>query len=116
MRVLTLTTGIAAGLLGGALSFAPPAHALLTLSADVSGTFFTCHDQAACDINPTVGQLALGPTTVNGVFITGSFSRSHTVPFDLLSTNSTSVMNQSGATRDVTVAVGDINFVGPAAS
>jgi len=25
-------------------------------------------------------------------------------------------MNQSGATRDVTVAVGDINFVGPAAS
>jgi hypothetical protein len=117
MRVLTLTTGVAVGLLGGALSLALPAHALLTLSADISGTFFTCQDQnAACDINPTVGQLALGPTTVNGVFVTGSFSRSTTAPFDLLSTNSTSVMNESGAIRDVTVAVGDINFVGPTAS
>jgi hypothetical protein len=116
MRGLTLTTGIAVGLLGGALSCASPAHALLTLSADVSGTFFSCHDGDACDINPVAGRLALAPTTVNGVFVSGSFSRSQAVPFDLLSTNSTSVMNQSGATREITVAVGDIGFVGPASS
>jgi hypothetical protein len=116
MRVLTLASGFTVGLLGGTLFFAPPAHALLTLSANVSGTLFTCHDGDACDINPTVGQLALAPTTVNGVFVTGSFSRSGTNPFDLLSTNSTSVINNSGATKTITVAVGDINFVGPATS
>src|SRR3954454_5321668 len=117
MRVLTHATSVAVGLLGGTLAFAPPAHALLTLSANVSGTLFTCQDQnAACDINPVVGQLALAPTTVNGVFVTGSFSGSDTAPFNVISTNSTSVINNSGVTRTMTVAVGDINFVGPVAS
>jgi hypothetical protein len=96
---------------------APPAHALLTLSADISGTAFTCQDQqATCDTDPVVGQLALDETTVGGVVVTGSFSRSLTNPFNLLASSSTSVINQSGETRKIIVAVGDINFVGPASS
>lgn len=99
-----------------ALGFAPPAHALLTWSADVSGTSVTCRDQQSCDIDPAVGQLALAPTTINGVLVTGSFSNTTTNPFDLLSSGSTSVINKSGATRNITIAVGDINFVGPTLS
>jgi hypothetical protein len=95
------------------LCFAAPAQALLILSANVSGTLFTCQDQnAACDNNAIVGQLGLGPIMVNGVFLTGSFSNSGRLPANVLSTSSTSVINQSGATRNVTVAVGDTNFAG----
>ena len=113
MRVSALACGVAVGLLGGMLAFPAPVHALLTWSADVSGTSFTCRDQEACDIDPVVGQLALAPTTINGVLVTGSFSHTATSPFDLLSSGSTSVINQSGATRNIGIAVGDINFIGP---
>jgi hypothetical protein len=113
MRVLTLTTGVAAGLLGGTLAFAPPAHAVLTFSEDVSGITFTCVDNTACDTNPAVGQLQLAPVTVNGVQITGNFERSTISPFDLIASGSTSVLNNSGATRVLTAAVSDTNFVGP---
>jgi hypothetical protein len=116
MRVLTYAAGVAVGLLGGTLSFAPPAHALLTLSADISGFTFTCHDGDACDTDPDPGRLSLGTSLFNGVLVTGSFSRSDTSPLDLLSSNSTAVINQSGDTRTITVAVGDINFVGPESS
>lgn len=113
MRVSALACGVAVGLLGGMLAFPAPVHALLTWSADVSGTSLTCRDQEACDIDPVVGQLALAPTTINGVLVTGSFSHTTTNPFDLLSSGSTSVINQSGATRNIAIAVGDINFTGP---
>jgi hypothetical protein len=98
-----------------ALAVAAPtcAHATLQLAADVSGTVFTCVDNAACDTNPLVGQLALNATTINGVSVTGNFERSTTVPFDLLSSGATSVMNSSGANRDIRVAISDINFIGP---
>ncbi len=99
------------------LGSASSAHALLTWSANVSGTLFTCHDQQmSCDIDADPGQLALAPTTINGVKVTGSFSNTSTTPFDLLASSSTAVVNQSGAIRDVTIAVGDINFAGPALS
>lgn len=115
MKSLTYTAGITIGLLGGALSFAPPAHAILTFSEDVSGVTFACVDNdATCDINPAVGQLQLTPKTVNGVQFTGIFNRSTLGPIDLLSSNSTSSINISGATRILTAAVSDTNFVGPA--
>jgi len=115
MRVFTLAAGISAGLLGGTLAFAPPAHAVLMVAANVSGTPFTCVDNnVTCDIDPVVGEIALAPTTVNGVAVTGSFSSSGTNPFDLLTTGSQSVINNSGAARIIQVAVSDINFVRPA--
>lgn len=40
-----------------ALGFAPRADAALMLSADVSGTLFSCVDQASCDTNVAVGTL-----------------------------------------------------------
>jgi PEP-CTERM motif len=96
---------------------APPAHATLTFSEDVSGVTFTCVDNdATCDINPAVGQLQLASTTVNGVQFTGIFNRSTLGPIDLLSSNSTSSINISGATRVLTAAVSDTNFVGPSSS
>src|SRR3954462_6544922 len=98
MRVLTLTTGMAVGLMGGTIASAPPAHAILQISEDVSGVTFSCVDNAACDTDKTVGQLSLAATTVNGVLITGNFERSTTNPFDLLSSSSTSAINNSGAT------------------
>ena len=98
------------------------ANATLMLSADISGTLFTCVDNTACDSNPTVGLLALGnnvvPTVINGVTVLGSISLStgtaSTPGVPLLSSSSLSVTNVSGATRTITVAVSDTNFVGPA--
>ena len=117
MGVLTRIAGITVGLLGGMLCFAPPTHALLILSANVNGILFTCQDQnATCDISPVVGQLVLAPMLVNGVSLTGSFSTSGTLPSNLLFTSPTFFVNQSGATRNVTVAVGDSNYVGPLGS
>ena len=117
MGILTRVAAITVGLLGGTLCFAPPTHALLILSANVNGILFTCQDQnAACDTNPAVGQLALSAIVVNGVFLAGSFSSSGTLPVNLLSTSSAAAINQSGATRNVTIAVGDRNFVGPVSS
>jgi hypothetical protein len=49
MRILAYAAGIAVGLLGGTLSFAPPAHAVLTLSVNVDGFTVTCRDQLDCD-------------------------------------------------------------------
>jgi hypothetical protein len=113
MRLLIFTAGVAAGLLGGAVAFAPPAHAVLTLSESVSGVTFTCVDNTACDTNPLVGQLQLAPTTVNGVEITGNFERSLQGALDLLTSSSTSAINNSGATRVLIAAVSDTGFVGP---
>jgi hypothetical protein len=114
MRDSIFTAGVAVSLLGGTLAFASPAHAVLRVAANVSGTTFTCVDNAACDIDPMVDEIALGPTTVNGVKVTGSFSSSGTNPLDLLTTGSQSVINNSGAARTVQVAVSDTDFVGPA--
>jgi len=111
------------GLMGGTLAFAPPAHAILTISETVSDVgnnilgSFSCTDGAACDTDGAVnGQILLAPTTIDGVQITGNFERSTTNPFDLLSSSSTSAINNSGATRIVNAAVSDINYIGPSSS
>jgi len=114
---------MAAGLLGGTLAFAPSAHALLTISETVSDAgnnvlgSFSCTDGAACDTDGAVnGEILLAQTTVAGVQITGNFERSTLNPFDLLSSSSTSAINSSGATRILSAAVSEVNFVGPGAS
>jgi hypothetical protein len=95
---------------------APSAHAVLQISEDVSGTTFSCVDQAGCDTNPIVGQISLAPTTINGVQITGNFERSSNNPLDLLTSSSTSAINNSGATRVLTASVGDTDYIGPISS
>jgi hypothetical protein len=98
-------------------ALATPAHAALKLSANVGGTFFTCTDQAACDTNATVGILGIGttsaPETINGVDVFGSVSRQiDTTGLDTLSSSSLQVINNSGAARNILVAVGATDFSG----
>ena len=50
---------------------------------------------------------------MNGVVITGSFHRSVSGVPDILASNSTSVLNNSGAPRTITVAVSATDFTGP---
>jgi hypothetical protein len=98
--------------LGLVVPFAP-AHAVLQLTADVSGVTFSCVDNAACDTDPTVGTIALanGQTT-NGVSTIGSISQS--VLTGLITTNTITLVNNSGALRQIDIAVSATNFVGPA--
>jgi len=70
-------------------------------------------DNAACDTNPLVGQIGLAQTTINGVQVTGNFERSVQGSPDLLASSSTSVINNSGASRSIIVAVGDTGYIGP---
>lgn len=104
------------------LGSAPRAHAVLQLAAEVSGTTFTCVDQAACDTNAAVGFLGLGdtatPLTVNGVDFFGSLDIASGTPGNpgpsFLNSSTLQVINTSGATRDITIAISATNFAGPA--
>jgi hypothetical protein len=89
------------------------ANATLTFSEDFSGVNFICIDNTACDTNSATGEISLAPTTINGVQLTGSFSRSEFGVPDALSSNSTSVVNNSGAARTLTAAVSDTGFTPP---
>jgi hypothetical protein len=109
MSIRTAIPSLAAA----AFVLASPAHATLQLNAVISGSPLVCADGDACDIDPAVGQLALATTTVNGVQITGSFHRAVSGAPDILSSNSTSVINNSGAPRTIAVAVSDTEFTGP---
>jgi hypothetical protein len=99
-----------------------PAHAVLQIAADVSGTPFFCADNSptGCDKNPAVGVIQLADDTLNGVAVNGSIQLSTGTPanpgLDLLDTSSLSVINGSGATRVVTVAVSDTSFSAPVKS
>jgi hypothetical protein len=90
------------------------------LSADVSGTAFSCVDNnVACDIDPVIGRLALaGGTTVNGVTVEGSLHTSHGTPAtpgpNRLDSSSLSIVNNAGALRSINVAIGDTDFTPPA--
>jgi hypothetical protein len=108
-------SGLAAAGIMAAVS--APAHATLQVAADVGGTPFFCADNTACDLNPAVGTIELGTTTIDGVTVDGSIQISTGTPAnpgqDLIDTSSLSIVNNSGATRIATVAVGDIDFSGP---
>jgi hypothetical protein len=107
----------AAGMLG---FVSAPAHATLQIIADVSGTFVSCVDQAACDSNLTVGIIQTASQIINGVLVNGSIQTSTGTPAnpgpDVLNTSSLSIINTTGITKSVTVAVSDTDFTGPVAS
>ena len=95
--------------------WAAPSHATLLIAAEVNGATFTCADQqAGCDQNATVGVLTLAPTTIGGVLFEGS-SQFQTIgpPTNALLTNSTQITNNTGATADITFAVGGTDFAAP---
>src|SRR6478609_7219580 len=111
-------SGLAAAGLMAAVS--APAHATLQVAADVSGTPFFCADNQACDLNSAVGVIQLANDTLNGVAVNGSIQLSNGTPAnpgqDLIDTSSLSIINGSGATKVVTVAVGDTDFSAPVKS
>ena len=119
-QIISLATLASAGIVG----YAGPTKAALQLSAVVSGTSFSCVDQAACDNNPVVGFLGLGtvaaPLVINGVSVFGSLHIAQGIPGNpgpnLLTSSSLQVANLSGAARDIEVAVGATSFSGPASS
>ena len=83
----------------------PQARADLLIAADIGGTTFNCADnQAGCDLNPTTGILQLADQTINGVQVNGSIQTSTiTATPNTLNTSSLSVINNSGATRTISV-------------
>jgi hypothetical protein len=114
---ISLSGLAAAGLVA---TVSAPAHATLQVAADVSGSTLFCADNTGCDLNPAIGILELGDTTLNGVAVNGSIQISTGTPAnpgqDLLDTSSLSIVNTSGATRVATVAIGDTDFSGPVGS
>ncbi len=108
------TSMAALAVAGLALGMPNKAHALLQLSADVSGTLFNCAANQACNTSGSLSEIALGSTTVpivlNGVSILGSVT---TAGPNILSSSSLSVVNNSGAARTITVAFSDTGFSGP---
>jgi hypothetical protein len=111
-------SGLAAAGLMAAVS--APAHAILMISADVSGTTFSVTDNGVGDLNPAFGTIQLANATLNGVQVNGSIQFSTGTPAnpgqDLISTSSLSLINNAGASRLVTVAVSDTNFSAPVSS
>jgi len=111
-------SGLAAAGLMAAVS--APAHATLQIAADVSGTPFFCADNTGCDLNPATGTIQLANDTLNGVAVNGSIQVSTGTPAnpgqDLIDTSSLSIVNTSGATKVVTVAVSDTDFSAPVGS
>ncbi len=107
----------AAGLMAAASA---PAHAVLQIAADVSGATFFCADNAGCDLNPATGVIQLANGTLNGVAVNGSIELSAGTPAnpgqDIIDTSSLSIINRAGATRVVTIAVGDTDFSAPVTS
>ena len=113
-----LCLGLAAAGLMGAVS--APAHAVLMISADVSGTSLTVTDNGVGDLNLAIGTIQVANSTLNGVAVNGSIQVSTGTPAnpgqDLLSTSSLSIINNAGASRLVTVAVSDTDFSAPVSS
>ena len=114
---LSLCGVAAAGVLG---FVSAPAHATLQVLADVNGSVSACADQAACDLNPTVGIIQVANGTPNGVQINGSIQTSTGTPanpgIDTLNTSSLSIINTTGTMKTVTIVVSDTDFTGPVAS
>ena len=84
-----------------------PAQAMLQISVDVDGsTSFA---------SSLTGSLSVPSLTLDGVTVFGSLSQSFGTPrtpngVNFLNTSSLQVTNNSGATRDITVTVGDTDF------
>src|SRR6185369_2756057 len=91
-----------------------PANAVLQIAWDFGGTTGGCVDNTGCDLNAAVGTLQLADQTINGVTVNGSIQTStKSSSLDILNTSSLSVINTTGSDIQVTVTVGDNNFIGP---
>lgn len=104
---------IAAGLGLGAVPLS--ANAVLQIAFSINGGPSTviC-DNCANDINPTIGILQLANfEPIPGLSVTGSTQTSQKGDLNILTTGSTSVINNSGATVTAVVTVSDTNFIGP---
>ena len=112
MRLTPLTTAAAfAALLAGA----PQAHATLQISGLVGGIAVQCADQdLTCDTNPVFGQLATADTTLAGVQFIGS-SQTQIVggTFNKLDTSSFQIINNSGGSVAIQLAVSGTDFAAP---
>jgi len=87
------------------------------LSAQVDGTSFQAIDNVLNDLDPTVGELQLANQSLGGVDVTGSFHTSTKGTTagtqNRITSGSTSVINNSGATITALVTVSDTDFTGP---
>src|SRR6188508_3605779 len=96
------------------LAFSAPSWATLQIAWDFGGTTGLCVDNTGCDQNLAVGTLQLADQTINGVEVNGSVQTStKSATSDILNTSSLSVINTTGSDIQVTVTVGDNNFIGP---
>lgn len=106
------------------LTFASSANAAILLAGLVNGIPFCAGDNgAACgagqlvDLDPTIGRIQLGTTTIGGVQVSGS---THTQvigpPQNVLNSQSLEIINNSGAPANVSVSVGGIDYAGPVSS
>jgi len=97
------------------VGMAAPAHAVLQISGTVGGVSVQCADQDfSCDQNPAAGQLSIGDQTLGGVQFIGS-SQTQTVgpPLNRLDTSSFQIINNSGASVDIALAVSGTSFASP---
>jgi len=95
----------------------PPAGAVLQFSSNINGTLFSCVDQTACDLNPTVGILNVGSQSISGVEIFGTFQTQEIATtagtINKLDTTSFNIVNTNDTTVPITIAVGGTEFSGP---
>jgi hypothetical protein len=94
---------------------ASPAFATLQLSANINGVIFNCQDQAACDTNPLVGQLAIANITVAGVEILGSAQTQFVGATNFLNTSSFQIINHNATAIAIALAISGTSFLGPVA-
>jgi hypothetical protein len=96
-------------------ALASPAAATLQLSADINGVIFNCADQAACDTNPLVGQLAIADQTIAGVRILGSAQTQNVGVTNFLNTSSFQIINTLAVAVNIALAISGTSFLGPVA-
>jgi len=111
MRTIVLS---AASIIALAVGMAP-ANAVLQISGSVGGIAVQCADQDfSCDQNPVPGQLSIGDQTLSGVQFIGS-SQTQVVgpPTNRLDTSSFQIINSSGGSVDIALAVSGTSFAAP---
>jgi hypothetical protein len=89
------------------------AHATLMLSANINGVTVTCADQALCDTNPVLGQLAIADQTLGGVQFLGSSQTQVIGPTNSLNTASFQIINNNASTIPFQAAISGTNYLGP---
>lgn len=91
-----------------------PANAVLQISGSVGGISVQCADGQACDTNPNPNQLSIGDQTLGGVqFIGSSQTAAIGPPGNKLDTSSFQIINNSGGSVDIALAVSSTSFTAP---